>query len=483
MARKSRPTVPVELQILGLEPGNLGVGLSGERKVAIRGVPPGALVRAWPIKKRRGVLYARRETILEAPSGAVTPRCAVFSVCGGCALQEIPAEAQRQAKLDMVLRHVGSCEGVRVHPVRWAGPDYGYRNKVELSYGNHRFLSHAEHQYGTPNEGRFLGFHSPDRFDRIVSFDRCEVALEPMNALLAPSREHLSRSSFECWDARLLTGFWRHLLLRASLGRHRSGDEDEVLAAVFTTPPPPDRETEARHEVSSLAGALRAKGAGSVVWFVNETTADAALGRPVEVFGGEPFIEEHLHLRLPRGPRDLRFRLSPTSFFQANTLAAEQLYEVVAEAAGQGRLLLDLYCGTGAIGIALAPSFDDVLGVDVHPESIADARQNAARNGVCNICFETGRVEERIGRLLAGRPAADAVAVVDPPRVGLHPDSARWLADLACERLVYVACHAPSLGRDRAVLDAGGWQLRDLWVVDLFPQTGHVETIGLFRRA
>jgi 23S rRNA (uracil1939-C5)-methyltransferase len=461
-----RPATPFEVLITHLDSGNLGIGHVDGRRVAVRCAPPGARLRVWPIKKRRGVLLARRDAMVEPPPDAATPRCGVFGVCGGCSLQELGMEAQRIARLDLVVRGVGSLEGVTLHPFpcAHAGSPWGYRNKVELAYGNHRFLVPDEHRAGLPNEGRFLGFHAPDRFNRIVEPGRCEIAGPATNLAMTAARAHLQGSRFECWDVRAFTGFWRHLLLREA-------QDGDCVGVVFTAEPEPGREAEARAEVEALASALTS--VKSLVWSVNARTCDAASGTPREVFGAEPSLEERIG--------HLRFRLSPTSFFQANTVGARALYDAVAASAGSSRLLLDLYCGTGTIGLYLASAFEQVIGIDENPSSTHDAEANARLNGIEGIRFLTGRAENIVEGLALEDPSGVSV-VVDPPRVGLHPRVARWLAALPAERLVYVACHPPSLGRDREVLGEGGWRLRELRVVDLFPHTGHVETVGLFLR-
>jgi 23S rRNA (uracil1939-C5)-methyltransferase len=343
-----------------------------------------------------------------------------------------------------------------VHPIVGESAAYGYRNKVELSYGVKRYLDDDDFAAGLPFAGRFLGFHAPERFDRIVDTPRCELISDGLNAVLAAAREHLIRSAFEPWDVRAHTGFWRHLVLRETLSGER-------LAVIYTAPPPEGAEA----EVQSLARAL--PGVTGVVWMVNPGTGDAAIGERRAVLAGRPWIEEQL------GP--FRFQLSPTSFFQTNTPGAVVLYDVVAQAAGKGRRLLDLYCGTGTIALWVADRFSEVIGIERNEEAVFDARENARRNGVSGVRFEAGAVEQVALGLQA------EVVVVDPPRAGLHPKAASWLASLkTAQRLVYVACQPRSLERDRAVLEAGGWRMTDLWIVDMFPQTGHCEAVARFER-
>lgn len=456
--RRRRYTPPFDLQVDRLEPKGMGAGEYEGQEVLVRGAPPGSVVHVRPFRRKRGVIHARRLDLLQPPPDAVQPLCAAFGTCGGCVLQELPLAAQRAAKHGLVRRHVGSLEGVTVHPVRGLPAGFGYRNRVELTYGNRRFLSLEELNAGVSNLGRYLGFHAPGRFDRIVDVERCELISEDLNAVLTAARAQLQRSAFEPWDTREHTGFWRHLMLR-------EGQDGDRLVVVFTAPP--EDEAVARAELDALAAALPE--VGGVVWYVNDRVADAAVGQQRAVLRGRPFLEERLG--------ELRFQLAPRAFFQTNTPGAELLYDTVALATGEGRKLLDLYCGSGSIGLWLADRFEEVVGVELHAPAVEDARANAIRNGVTRTHFVQGEVE-KVALKLGGD-----VVIVDPPRAGLHPKAARWLAGIPAERLVYVACHPPSLGRDRAVLEEGGWRLRELWTVDMFPQTGHVEAVARFERA
>ncbi len=406
--------------------------------------------------------------MVQPPPSAMEPRCGDFGLCGGCALQELTLQAQRRAKHDMLLRHVGPTDGIRVHPIIGPEAPWAYRNKVELAFGTRRYLSEEDHLAGKPIDGRFLGFHAPGRFDRVVDVQRCELVPENTNSIIKAVHHHLAHSALEPWDVRTHTGFWRHLVLRES----RTG---ECLVAIYTAPP---RDPElAAAELGALAEAIH--GARGVVWFVNERVADAATGQARAVLRGEPFIHERLG--------DLVFRLSPTAFFQTNTAAAEQLYGVVQTAAGTGDGLLELYSGIGSLSTWLSPGFNKVVGVESNPEAVRDATFNARLNKRENVRFVAGEVEELLrldepcGGLQELCQGLDVV-VADPPRAGPHPRVARWLAGFPAHRLVYLACHPPSLGRDRPTLEAGGWHMTDLWTVDMFPHTGHIEAVALFAR-
>jgi 23S rRNA (uracil1939-C5)-methyltransferase len=453
MARKRIP--PFDLRIDRLTDGGVGVGEFEGRSVHVRGAPPGAVVHVRPAGRRKGILRAYRVAMVEPAANAVEPQCSLFGLCGGCTLQEMPLAAQRAAKEAVVHEQVGDLDGVQIHPVAGTDQAYGYRNKVELSFGTRRYLSDEEMVARAPMTGRFVGFHAAGRFDRIVEPAPCALVSAELGQIVTTVRAFLQDSAFEPWDVRAHTGFWRHLVLRET-------HFGERLVAFYTAEPPEG----AAGEMEEIAARL--EGVQGVLWFVNPRTGDAAIGDLRALLRGRDWVEERLGKR--------SYALSATAFFQTNTAAAEVLYDIIRKAAGGGKRLLDLYCGVGSIGLHLADDFEEIVGVELNEEAVKDARKNAERNKVGNTRYIAGPVREVVGSLEAD------VIVVDPPRAGLHPKVAECLAVADCERLVYVACKAASLGRDREILETGGWRLTDLWTVDLFPQTGHIEAVGLFVR-
>ncbi len=441
---------------LGPRGTGLATGPKGE-EVHVRGGAPGARVEVAVTDRKRGVLHARVVNTLAPPPDAVVPRCAVFGTCGGCSLQQLDLETQRVHKHAAALREIGDGlgEGVRIHPVRGTHQAYGYRNKLELAFGPRRWLTDAEKAAGASPDGAFLGFHAPGRYDRVVDATRCELGSERMNRAVAVVRAHLALpDSPPTWDPKAHVGWWRHLLLREH--------DDALMVTLFTgSSDHPER-------VEALYGAL-ADTAVAFRWAVNPGVADVARGELQRSWGPDELLQ-------PLG--DAVFAVAPTSFFQTNTLATAILYEVVGEAAGRGPRLLDLYCGSGTIGQTLRARFPQVTGIEENPEGVADARRNAVRNSV-SAEYHAGRVEALLDRVGCG---PEDVIVVDPPRAGLHPKVALHLASSAARVLVYVACNPASLRVDGPVLRAGGYRCSDLYTVDLFPQTGHVEVVARFER-
>lgn len=477
MGRK-RHLPPHEVEITSLGKGGAGVGVALDgRPLQVRPAPPGARIAVVPYASKAGTWLARRSHLVRPPVEAAEPRCAVFGLCGGCALQELELAAQRREKQRTALADVAAGLGidvdaltasVRIWPARGDAAAYGYRNKVELTFAPARYLSDADHAAGGSVRGRFLGFHAPGRFDRVVDAARCELIAEGANALLATLRRQiLVEDAGPLWDARSHEGVWRHAMLR------RAEATGEHLVGLFTTSAvDPER-------VARVAEALFATPLPDgdvlrgVVWSIHDGVADVARGEVARVFGASTVTE-----RL----RGIDFQLSIHSFFQTNTRGAEVLVDAVEAALGEapGGTLLDLYCGIGSLGLAVAGGFDRVVGVEEIAEAVADAHVNAARAGVAGRWI-AARVEDALDQL---EPELEGASiVVDPPRAGLHPRVARRLAAVRSARLVYVACKPSSLGRDAAILRDGGWQLTDLHTVDLFPHTGHIELVGRFARA
>lgn len=472
MGRRRRYLEPFECEITGLGPRATGLGTAPDGKpIRVKGAAPGTRVLVRVTGRKRGVWSGRRERTIRRPASGSEPRCAIFDLCGGCQLQEIDPDAQRLAKEAFALAEIGVGlelteaqvrERFTVHPIREASAPWGYRNKVELSFGSSRYLSEADHAAGLPIDGRFLGFHAPGRFDRVVDAERCELIDEPANAIVAAVRRHaLAETAPPPWNTREHTGFWRHLVLRQG---QRTGERVVLLITAPDT-------FEAEPTVEALATELLALDEViGVQWRVNGGVADVARGEVFRTWGRVEWTE-----RLG----SVTFQLRPEAFFQTSTPGAEVLYDCVGEALGQsGGTLLDLYCGIGSIGLYLSDRYDRIEGIEEVEGAVLDARKNAEANGVDG----TWRSDKVEAALEAIRGGESVDLVVDPPRAGLHPKVAKTLASTRARSLVYVACNPASLGRDAALM-AEGWRLVELWTVDLFPHTGHVEAVGRFERA
>ena len=466
MARRKKYRPPFEMLVESLGDRGVGIGHHDGHPVHVRGAAPGTTILVHAGRARKGILHGRKVALISgAVDGGVKPKCGVFGLCGGCTLQELSLSAQRREKQRMVesLFHGKGEDKFISHQIEGDEHGWEYRNKFELTFGVKRYLSDEDMAAGVTMSGRFLGFHAPGRFDRIVESSDCGLMPEGLREVVRVVKRHLAKSDFEPWNVHEHTGFWRHLVLRQTT-------QGEKMVVFYTAP----SDDSAVGEMRALAEEL--PGVDGVLWYENPRVADAAVGELREVLRGREWITERLG--------SLSFKLSPTSFFQTNTKGAEVLYDVIRRAALKDRpenskdeTLLDLYCGTGSIGLSLAGHFSSVVGVELNEEAVEDARANAVRNEVGNATFYSGAVRD-----VALDLGADII-VVDPPRVGLHPKVSEWLPSLPnVSRIVYVACKPASLARDRDIFQAAGWKMSDLWTVDMFPQTGHVEAVGLFVR-
>lgn len=441
---------PVPVTIDGLDADGVATGLDGRgRRWTVRGAIPGSQVLAGGRAAHGALLEVSR------PHGdAVPARCPLFGTCGGCLYQSLPVSRQREEKLRALDTLLGSGGSIR-------GADdegYGYRNKIELSFGPQRYMTRAEMASGATGEaGHFLGFHGPGRFDRVVDVADCAIADPRVNNVLGRIRGDVLASPFPPYNPRAHAGFWRHLALRA--GR------DGVLAMVYTAIGSAEQEAWLRAHAPGW-------GAAGVLWYTTDRSSDAAVGELREVLHGRDTLAVALG--------EARMVLSPTAFFQVNDRGAAVLLDTIAGALGTGGTLLDLYAGVGALGLALASSFDRVIGVELNAEAVAEANRNAAALGI-RADYRAGKVEELLPGVLAeaGRPVK---VIVDPPRGGLHPGALRPLLHLDADTLVYVACRPSSLARDAAALEAAGWRREGWTAVDLFPHTAHVEVVARFTR-
>lgn len=456
-------------QCFGRLPEGLAVFVQGPAAVGDR-------VRASVFKIKKNYLEARLLEVVVPSPARVTPPCAHFGVCGGCKWQHVDYPEQLRIKRKLVqdaLVHLGGFTGAMVREALPSPQVYGYRNKMEFSFGDRRYLTEAEMsveaaQLAKPMDFA-LGFHAPGRFDRVVDVDLCHLATPEMNQALELVKAWAKRHALAIYNTHTHTGYLRNLVVR-----HAAGTGEFMVYLVTST-----------HEAALMAGLLdelKAAFGPRLTTFVNGVTSrknTVARGDQDLVLHGPGFIREVLD--------GLTFEISPGSFFQTNSRQAEVLYrETVARAQPQAdEVVYDLYCGTGTIALFLARSCRGVVGAEMEPSAIADAERNARANGLQDVKFLQLDLQHFADAVKA-LPAElhPGVVVVDPPRAGLHQDLVDELRRLAPRRIVYVSCNPASLARDAQLLCADGlYALGEVQPVDLFPHTYHVESVVALERA
>lgn len=437
-------------------------------------VAVGDRVAATVFKVKKNYLEAKLSALLTPSPLRVEPRCAHFGVCGGCKWQHVDYAAQAEQKRKHVqdaLRHIGGFKDIEVAPALAAPEAYHYRNKIEFSFSDKRYLEpHEMTSDGELSKPKnfALGFHAPGRYDKALDIDQCHIATPEMNTVLDAVRTFAIEKSLAIYSTETHTGFLRNLVVRQAV---RTG---EMMVNLVTSSHEPVLMAELGVRLSDVLGE-------KLTTFVNNITSrksGIAFGESEVVLSGKGFITERLG--------DYSFTISANSFFQTNTVQAERLYEKTLELARLtgSETVYDLYCGTGSIAIFISKHAKKVLGIEVIESSVKDAGANAALNGVGNCAFrlldlkDFGKIEPELAAF--GKPD---VVITDPPRAGMHPDAVKVLMKLAPKRIVYVSCNPASLARDGKVFCEGGaYQLAEVHPVDMFPHTNHIESVAAFER-
>ncbi len=428
------------------------------------------LARIKKVKQR--YLEAIAVEVLEPSLDRVEPVCSYFGVCGGCKLMHIRYEAQlnyKQKKVRDALEHLGDFVEPPVMPVVAAPDSCHYRNKMEFSFSNMRYLLPEElsqEQLLRP-KGFALGFHTPGNFEKVIDIDYCYLAKESMNRVLQLTREFAIANALVPFAAKAHTGFLRNLVVRFSENR------EELMVNLVTSWY--DEPLMQRYRAFLEAGMPGQK--MTVVNNVTERKNTVATGDEEYLLCGTGTITERLG--------GLDFRISANSFFQTNSTQAEALYQGILSVAGLGAndTVYDLYCGTGTITLFLAKHCRQAIGLEVVESSINDARSNAAFNGVENAAFFQVDLKDfhAILDTLASHDAP-AVIITDPPRAGMHPKALSTMLQLKPRRIVYVSCNPASLARDGKEICAAGYSLLSVEPVDMFPHTSHIESVACFER-
>jgi 23S rRNA (uracil1939-C5)-methyltransferase len=464
--RKPKRDDRLEVEVERIDERGLGVGRaeheSGEYRVALRRALPGERVAAQVLRRRGNKIEGRLLEVLRASADRTSPPCRHYGSCGGCALQDMSYAAQLATKRENCERALAAAlVKVDVEPVIGSAAALRYRNKMDFTFGTRRWVEPGEAE-GVQRDFA-LGLHPREQFRKVLDVEACEIQPQPFDAILASARRIALEQGLRAWDLVKHEGLLRHVVLRRSVAT------GEILMQLTTS-------SEAPELVGPYVAALLAAHPEitTLVQAINSRGATVAMGERELVLLGSGSIRERL--------AGLWYRVSAASFFQTNTAQAEKLVEVTLEEArlsGSERVL-DLYCGAGTLTLPLARHAAHVHGVELVEAAVADARRNAEENGIGNVTFSAGDVLAWFGS--AGAIECD-VAVVDPPRAGLHPKVVELLARIPARRMVYVSCHIGSAARDIAALAPAGWRATRARPVDLFPQTPHVECVLSLERA
>lgn len=442
-----------EIEITETTYPGIGVAFREGQELHAKRAFPGQVIRARHLKNKQGIGQLQVLEQVETAPWEVEPRCTHYEKCGGCMSQEVPYEKQLQFKEKEVLelfRQSGltfqTYHGILGSPKQWH-----YRNKMEYTFGD-------EYKNGP----MCLGMHLKNRRNSILTTDQCQIVPEDFNRLLAKTLVHFRDSGLDYYWPLGRTGTLRNLVLRE--GR-RTG---ELMAILVTTS---DERVDARAWAEDLLSVQTEHELTSIFHMVNDSYQDAVIAEKLELLHGREYITDEL--------LGLTFRITPTSFFQTSTDAAEQLFRKVMDFAGDvaEKDVFDLYCGTGTIGNILAKSARSVTGVEIIEEAAEIAQENARINGNTNAAFIAGDVRD----VLKDLETAPDLIVMDPPRAGIHPKALEYALAFNAREIIYVSCNPKTLAHDLTVMKET-MSLNDLILLDNYPNTNHVEAIVLMSR-
>lgn len=400
---------------------------------------------------------------LEEPSPIrVTPRCEHFGTCGGCRWQHLPYEFQLKCKQQQVidaLQRIAKVQLPEIHPILGSNRIWDYRNKMEYTFSNRKWLTFEQLNSGeTFSDRDAAGFHISGAFDKVLDINHCQLQDDISNQIRLFIKKFGKEHGYSFYDLKAQNGFLRTLMIRISstgeimavmvFGEKDDAKITELLNAVMEEFP----------QISSLLYVINTK--------VNDTIGD----QEILIRKGNPYIIEEME--------GLKFRVGAKSFYQTNSLQAYELYKVVrnfADLTGN-ELVYDLYTGTGTIANFVAGRARQVVGIEYVPDAIEDAKLNSKVNGIKNTVFYAGDMKDVLTDNFIERHGVPDVMIVDPPRAGMHEDVVEVIKRACPRRIVYVSCNPATQARDIALLDSL-YQVTDVQPVDMFPHTHHVENV------
>lgn len=455
----------VELNIAGLNSEGQGIARTEDGFVIFcPNTLPGDKVSAVIKKKKSSYAEARLVDLLESSPYRIEPRCRHFGLCGGCKVQNYSYDKQIEFKTETVrnaLEKIGGFSGLDIPPAVKSTEEYYYRNKMEFSFSDEKWLT--DEDMDKEREKFALGLHIPKFHTKILDIEECFLQSKISANIVNFSREFFKSREVSIYSTKKHEGYLRFLVIR------QGKNTDDLMINLITY----DYDGPL---INEYAAQLR-DNFPQVSTFINSFTqskAQVAFAADFRIIFGNGFITEKLN----NGRRDFVFKISPNSFFQTNTHQGEKLYSIAAEFGdfNQGDTVLDLYCGTGSISIFISDIVKEVLGVELIGESIESAEENAQLNGISNVKFITSDIKDFLNDF--EHTARFSKVIVDPPRSGLHPDICKILGRTEFEKIVYISCNPSTQARDLAIITENGkYEIGRIQPVDMFPQTYHTENV------
>ncbi len=423
---------------------------------------PGDIVNVKVTKKKKNYMEGFILEIVKPSEDRLQPFCEHFGICGGCRWQPLPYDMQLKAKQQQVwdqLVRIGHLEIPDISPILPSDKTKYYRNKLEFTFSNKRWIYNNEDPDSLTDEERLgLGFHVGKFFDKVLDIKHCSLQPEPSNEIRLFIREYAVTHNLEFYNIRENTGFLRNIIIR----NNQVGD---VMLTVCFAYDDQDKIVPMLDAIAADFPQIK-----SLHYVINEKLNDSISDLDCILYKGEDAIWETMG--------KLKFKIGPKSFYQTNSEQAYKLYSVAKEFAALtgNEVVYDLYTGTGTIAQFISDKASKVIGIEYVKEAIEDARINAEANGITNCTFFDGDMKDILTADFIKEHGKPEVMIIDPPRAGMHPDVVKVIMEAAPERIVYVSCNPASQARDLAMMSPM-YEITAVQPVDMFPHTMHVENV------
>jgi 23S rRNA (uracil1939-C5)-methyltransferase len=475
MGRKKGP-LPLfrEVEILDAGSDGKAVARVDDRVVFVPFAAPGDIVDIQVFKKKRSYFEGKVVKMHKESDLRVAPECSHFGICGGCKWQHLDYDTQllyKQKQVKDAIERIAKVPYSEFLPIIKSEKQYYYRNKLEYTFSNRRWLTSldAPKEKGGPDEWNGLGFHLPGMFDKILDIEHCYLQRDPSNDIRLAIKKYAIDHQMSFYNVRNWEGLMRNIIIRTS----RNGNL--MLIVIF------------KEESDKNLGMLKFIGDSfpkitSLMYVINDKKNDTINDLEVKLFKGEPYIIEEM-VAPGKSNKMLKFKIGPTSFYQTNPEQAQKLYEVAYNFADfkGNELVYDLYTGAGTIASFVAPSIKKVIGVEYVEEAVNDARENMKLNGITNVDFFAGDLAKVLNQDFIMQNGKPDVIITDPPRAGMHEKVVSQILNTEPEKIVYVSCNPATQSRDIANLNEK-YDLVKIQPVDMFPQTHHVENVVLMTK-
>lgn len=423
---------------------------------------PGDIVNVKVTKKKKNYMEGFILEIVKPSEDRLQPFCEHFGICGGCRWQPLPYDMQLKAKQQQVwdqLVRIGHLEIPDISPILPSDKTKYYRNKLEFTFSNKRWIYNNEDPDSLTDEERLgLGFHVGKFFDKVLDIKHCSLQPEPSNEIRLFIREYAVTHNLEFYNIRENTGFLRNIIIR----NNQVGD---VMLTVCFAYDDQDKIVPMLDAIAAEFPQIK-----SLHYVINEKLNDSISDLDCILYKGDDAIWETMG--------KLKFKIGPKSFYQTNSEQAYKLYSVAKEFAALtgNEVVYDLYTGTGTIAQFISDKASKVIGIEYVKEAIEDARINAEANGISNCTFFDGDMKDILTADFIKEHGKPEVMIIDPPRAGMHPDVVKVIMEAAPERIVYVSCNPASQARDLAMMSPM-YEITAVQPVDMFPHTMHVENV------